>query len=58
MTLWPFNLDIKYILGNSFFGAAELNENADTDRYSCSRYVIRLNRHGFFCQMVVSLVKM
>ena len=44
----PLNLDIKVTLGTFLFGAVKWTKNPDSDKYSCSRYVIVFDARGFF----------
>ena len=41
--LRDFNRD--FTLGNFLFGSVKLTENADSDKYSCSSYVIGFDTH-------------
>ena len=56
--LWLNDLDSKFTVLNSLFGAVKFTKNADPDKYSYSGYGILMYIEPFWCQIAVILVKM
>ena len=48
MHLWSLDLDNKFTLGNSLFGAVRFTKNPDPDKHSYFGYGTRFDRSGSF----------
>lgn len=59
INVWPSNINRKFKLVNSTFGAANLTKNLDPDRYSYLEMILDdIHAEIFRYQMALGLVKM